>query len=132
MKFYIAITVFIIAVGLWNLIIAILGLFPQFLSTAIGTLTYANTKKNVQTRHGGRIPILTRYSYKYSVKGKEYHYTGEALYSKRRLLPKASMVFVKWFPRHAYPNKFKGTTEWIIGLCLLFIGLLGLWVLTTT
>ena len=47
MKFYIAITVVIIAVGLWNLVIAILGLFPHFLSTAIGTLTYANTKKNV-------------------------------------------------------------------------------------
>ena len=131
MNYYIAIIIVIIAIGLWNLIIAILGLFPRFLSTAVGTLTDANTKKNVRTRHGYRIPILTRYGYTYSVKGKEYRYAGEELHSKRRLLPKTSMVFVKWFPRRAYPNKFKGTTEWAMGLSLLFMGLLALWTITS-
>lgn len=132
MNYYFAIIVFAVTIGLWNLTIAILGLFPQFLSTAVGSLTYANTKKNVQTRHGQRIPILTRYGYTYYVKGKQYRYTGEEHHSKRRLLPKTSMVFVKWFPRRAYPNKFIGTTEWAVGLCFLFIGLLALWALTST
>ena len=121
-----------IAIGLWNLMIAILGLFPCFLSTAVGTLTDAKTKKNVRTRHGHRIPIMTRYSYIYTVRGKEYRYSSENLSSKRHLFPKTSMVFVKWFPRRAYPNKFKGTNEWVMGLCFLFIGLLLIWVITTS
>lgn len=132
MDFYIFIVIVVIAIGLWNLMIAILGLFPRFLSTAIGTLTNAKTKKNIRTKHGQRIPIMTRYGYTYTVKGKEYRYTGEELRSKRRLLPKASMVFVKWFPRRAYPNKFKGTNEWVMGLCFLFIGLSLIWVITTS
>lgn len=44
MDFYIFIVIVVIAIGLWNLMIAILGLFPRFLSTATGTLTNAKTK----------------------------------------------------------------------------------------
>jgi hypothetical protein len=92
-------------------------------------LTNANTKKNVPTRHGLRIPVLTRYVYTYSVNGKQYTYSGEELYSKRRLLPKAPMVYVKWFPRRAYPYKFKGTTEWAMGIVMLLLGSILVWVL---
>ena len=130
MEIYLIFVAIVILIGLWNLMIAILGLFPRFLDTAVGTLTKANTKKNVRSRHGYLIPILTRYAYTYNVKGKEYHYSGEGLHSKRRLLPKTSMVFVKWFPRRAYPNEFKGTTEWVLGLFMLFMGLLFIWVIT--
>lgn len=113
-----------IFMGLWNLMIAVLGLFPRFLSAAVGTLTDTKTKKNHRTRHGLIIPIYTRYVYTYTVKGKQYRYAAESLQSKRRLLPKATMVYVKWFPRHAYPDKFKGTTQWVMGGCFLFLGLL--------
>lgn len=129
MNYYIIIIAVAIAIGLWNLMIAILGLFPQFLCTAVGTLTKANTKKNIRTRHGHRIPNLTRYRYTYKVNGKEYQYSSEEIYSKHRLLPKISIVFVKWFPRRAYPNEFKGTNEWIIGLCMLFMGMI-VWAIT--
>lgn len=42
--------------------------------------------------------------------------------TKQKLLPKVSMVFVKWFPRHAYPNKFKGEKEWVVAFVALLIG----------
>lgn len=113
-----------ILIGLWNLIIAILGCFPQFRSTAVGTLAKANSKKNVRTRHGGILPIQTRYTYTYTVGGKEYRYASEYHHGKRRLLPKVPMVYVKWFPRHAYPYKFKGTTEWVLGIMCLFGGIM--------
>lgn len=113
-----------ILIGLWNLIIAILGCFPQFRSTAVGTLAKANSKKNVRTRHGGILPIQTRYTYTYTVGGKEYRYASEYHHGKRRLLPKVPMVYVKWFPRHAYPYKFKGTTEWVLGIMYLFGGIM--------
>ena len=122
MDFYIVMAIIPTAVGLWNLIIATLGLFPQFLSSTIGTLTNAVTRKNVLTKHGRRIPTLTRYSYIYTVNGKKYRYSSEELYSKRRLLPKASMVYVKWFPRHAYPNNFNGVNEWVIGGTMFILG----------
>lgn len=130
MNYYLIIIAIVIAIGLWNLMIAVLGLFPQCLCTAVGTLSKANTKKNIRTRHGHRIPTLTRYKYIYKVNGKEYHYSSEEIYSKRRLMPKIPLVFVKWFPRRAYPNEFKGTNEWIIGLCMFSMGII-VWVITT-
>ena len=84
----------------------------------------ANSKKNVRTRHGGILPIQTRYTYTYTVGGKEYRYASEYHHGKRRLLPKVPVVYVKWFPRHAYPYKFKGTTEWVLGIMSLFGGIM--------
>ena len=113
-----------IIVGSWNLLIAILGLFPQCLSTTVGTLSNTKTHKNVKGRRGMSIPILTNYVYHYEVNGRKYRYAGQQMRTKRNLLPKVSMVFVKWFPRHAYPNKFKGENEWCVAFVALLIGML--------
>ena len=113
-------------VGLWNLMIAIMGLFPQCLSTAVGTLSYTKTHKNVKGRWGTPIPILTNYAYSYRVKGKLYRYSGQQMRTKQHLLPKTPMVYVKWFPRHAYPNKFKGENEWATAFVMLLIGTLAI------
>lgn len=121
---YTVIVVAFMGIGLWNLMIAILGCFPGFRSTAMATLIKANSKKNVRTRHGGIIPIQTRYTYIYTVGGKEYRYASEYHHGKRRLLSKVPVVYVKWFPRHAYPYKFQGTTEWVLGIMSLFGGIM--------
>ena len=99
-----------------------MGLFPQCLSTAVGTLSNKKTHRNVKGRRGSTIPILTNYAYSYRVKGKLYRYSGQERHTKRHLLPKTSMVYVKWFPRHAYPNKFKGEKEWVMAFIMLLIG----------
>ena len=114
-------------IGLWNLIIAVLGQFPKCRSTAVGTLKIANSYRNVKTKSGRQpIPIMTRYTYTYTVKGKVFRHNGEVLASKQTLFPKVSMVYVKWFPRHAYPNKFKGTKEWTWAFISLLIGILSI------
>ncbi|MBQ9747170.1 MAG: hypothetical protein IJV98_00160 [Clostridia bacterium] len=123
MYFYIIIAVFSILIGIWNLMIAVLGCFPRFRADAIGTLTRAKTEKNVPAKYG-RIPVQTRYVYVYTVNGRQYRYAGENRHVKRRLLPKITMVYVKWFPRHAYPNKFKATTEWVLGSLMLLTGVI--------
>ena len=117
---YIAIAVVFVVICFWNLLIAILGLFPQCCSSAVGTLIDTNSKKNVRTPRGRKIPILTRYVYTYTVKGKEYTHSARGEHSKRRLPLKATMVYVKWFPWRAYPGKFKGTKEWAVGLVTLY------------
>lgn len=124
--FYIFIGGFIVSIGLWNLTIAILGLFPQCLSATVGTLRNTKTYKNVKRRWGTSIPTLTNYAYSYCVKGKTYRYSGSKMHTKRHLLPKTSMVYVKWFPRHAYPNKFKGEIEWVSAFVMLLIGTLAI------
>ncbi len=119
----IVITGCILLVSFWNLLIAILGLFPRCRGETVGTLTKASTQRNVRpSRHSWKVPIFTEYVYMYSVKGRDYHYSGSGSHSKKRLLPKVPLVFVKGFPRHAYPNKFKGTKEWIVGVFALLIG----------
>ncbi|MBP3396329.1 MAG: hypothetical protein IKM08_03670 [Clostridia bacterium] len=124
MKFYLALPAIMLLAGLWNIMIAILGLFPQLRATAVGTLTKTHTHRNIQPRRGAPIAILARYTYTYNVKGKTYRYTGEMLRSERCLLRKVTMHYVKGFPRRAYPNKFRGTMEWFVGFMLLFFGTL--------
>jgi hypothetical protein len=124
MGFYLILGICTIAIGLWNLMIAILGLFPHCQASTIGTLRNAKTKRNVRGFRGSIIPIQTDYVYTYCVKGKEYRYSGQDSHTKSHLLPKTSIVYVKGFPRHAYPNKFKGTNEWCIAFVMLLIGIL--------
>ncbi|MBE6629352.1 MAG: hypothetical protein E7624_00700 [Ruminococcaceae bacterium] len=125
----IAITAVFLVIGAWNITIAVLGLFPKFRANAVGVLTKAHNYRNVEGRSGHRIPLLSRYTYSYTVNGKNYRYTNERFYSKRRLFSKVNLVYVKWFPRHAYPNRFKGTNEWLWGISLSFLGLTFLFLL---
>ena len=126
--FYIFLTAVLYLVAVWHLLIAILALFPRFRGTAIGTLEKTRTERNVERWARGRgtyiVPIITYYRYSYKVGKREYTYSREGYFSKKQLFPKTSMVYVKGFPRHAYPNKFKGTNEWWIGGGALFMAVL--------
>ena len=124
MDFYFIIGVCATGIGLWNLMIAILGLFPQCRATVAGTLSYTRTQRNVRSgKAHTRIPILTDYTYTYYVKNKKYNHSGQVFRTKRHLLSRVSMVYVKRFPRHAYPNRFKGTNEWSIAAVMFLIGI---------
>lgn len=123
MEYYWILAAIFLLIGGWNLMIAILGLFPKCRETAVGTLEKPNVYRNVPAKHGRIIPILTKYVYTYTVKGRLYRYTREDAMSERRLFKKATMVYVKGFPRHAYPNKFTGEMEWIFGLLFFLPGL---------
>ncbi len=127
----IALSAFAILIGLWNMIIAVLGCFPKCRADALGTLAKTITMKNISRRHGGYIPMVTKYTYIYTVNGKQYKYSGEKKIHKRRLLSNITVVYVKGFPRHAYPNKFTGLKEWGSGICLILVGSMFLWVCFT-
>ena len=126
MVLLICITVFSFLCAFWNLTIAILGLFPQLRETAVGTLGKICMQRNVQVKHRV-IPILTNYGYVYTVKGKNYYFKGFQEKHKRNLRPKIVLEYVKWFPRHAYQNRFTGSYEWIVGICMLIFSMLFLW-----
>ncbi len=130
---YHVIGVGMLLLGLWNLMIGTLGLFPRCLTTTTGTLAKGTTRNIARTKYGRTIrtldrrPVMmTRYAYTYTVNGRAYRYSGRGSQGKHRLLPKAVMVYVKWFPGRAYPNRFRGTKEWVLGL-LFFSG--GLYVI---
>ncbi len=124
MDYFMAFLVIMIVIGLWNIMVGILGLFPKFRAETIGTLTKAKVSRNIRNKYGRLIRVYTRYAYTYTVRGRNYRYSNEGAHSKRRLLPKARIIYIKWFPRHAYPYKFKGTREWVIGICFLVLGLM--------
>ena len=113
----------ILFISFYHLLIAILGLFPNFKATAKGTLQKKHTQRNIRVKNG-TIPVLTHYTYSYIVNGKEYRYHSSGRFTKGHLYKNVTMVYVKWFPRHAYPEKFTATMQWIWGLGLLLIGLL--------
>ena len=125
MDFNIVFSVAFILAGCWFLLIAILGLFPEFQDKTTGSLSKTDTKRNFRRKQYGEfIKIQTKYTYIYEVNGKKYKYSNIIRSRKQHILPKIVLVYVKWFPHHAYPYKFKGTKEWAFGLSLILGGLL--------
>ena len=122
--FYITVITIVLLISFYNLLIAILGLFPRFRATAVGTLQKTRTQRNVRTRRGLIIPFLTNYTYKYTANGKKYRYSNLIYSTRSRLHQKVPMVYVKWFPRYAYPKKFTASTQWIFGIGMLIMGIL--------
>ena len=110
----IILTVLLGLIGAWNLTVAIIGLFPKFHATAIGSLERSYTERNVPMRYG-TIPIRTHYTYIYTVNGRKYKYRGSVESSRKYVPQKAYLVYVKWFPWRAYKNKFSGGREWCLG-----------------
>ena len=129
MAFFIVVSVVLMLAGGWYLTIAILGRFPWFLSTAMGTLV-RGTRNITRDKYGrtyrnpdGSLQYTTRYTYVYTVRGKQYRYSGSGSQRKSRLPPKLELIYVKWFPRHVYPYKFTGSQEWALGVLLLLAAL---------
>lgn len=129
MFFYI-IAFALIVFGCFNFTIAVLGLFPKFQCKTVGVLSKAKTYRGLNARRF--IPLLTDYTYIYTVKGKEYKYSAANNRTKNHLLPRRVLVYVKWFPRRVYPDKFKGTNEWVFGSFYVIMGILLLLVIKSS
>ena len=61
-----------------------------------------------------RIPVYTEYTYAYKVKGKVYYYQGAEENGRRTLHPRATIVYLKGFPRIASLESFSCTSIWIL------------------
>ena len=129
MEFYYAITIGAIAIGLWNIFLIIWAKSPAHLGTAVGTLRKVTNRKNVRTKHGWVIPNVTDYHYYYIVGKRNYKLSGSRNVHKRTLFKKVTVVYIKGLPWIAYINRFTGENQWVIGICFLFLGFMGLWVL---
>lgn len=105
--------------GIWNFTIAILGLFPKFRATTVGTLKKSYTERNVQMRYG-TIPVRTHYTYTYTVNGRKYKHRGSVESSRKYVPQRVHLIYVKWFPWSAYRNKFSGGWEWCLGIFGIF------------
>ena len=119
----IVIAAIFLLIGSYNLLIAILGLFPQCRATAMASLKYSRTQRNVRVK-GGRIPVVTDYTYQYTVNGRKYSHRGSAHMAGKRISKNPTMVYVKRFPRYAYPGRFTAINQWVCGVSMLFMGLL--------
>ena len=65
----------------------------------------------IKRRH---IPVYTEYTYAYKVKGKVYYYQGAEEKGRRTLHPRATIVYLKGFPRIASLESFSCTSIWIL------------------
>ena len=123
MIFCTVVTLMFLLIGVWNLTFAILGRFPRFCATAVGTLKSKYIRRNIRYR-SHKLPNETHYTYAYRVGERKYLYRGVKSNSKRGLYEKVPLVYVKGFPRRVYPYRFKGTLEWTLGLSGLFMAAL--------
>ena len=116
----IVLTVLLGLIGIWNLTVAIIGLFPKFHATAVGKLKGSYTDRNVRVKYGV-IPIRTYYTYIYTVNGRKYKHRGYVDRHHRVVTQRVHLVYVKWFPWSAYKNKFSGGREWCLGILGIFM-----------
>lgn len=123
MIFCVVIVVIILLISVYNLLIAILGLFPRCRAMVMGRLKHARTQRNVPAK-GGKIPVVTNYTYQYTVNGRKYSHRGSLYAAGKRVSKNVTLVYVKWFPRHAYPERFTAINQWVCGIGMLLIGLM--------
>ena len=68
-----------------------------------------------------RIPVYTEYAYAYKVKGKVYYYRGAEEKSRRTLRPRATVVYLKGFPRIASLETASCASIWILTVILFLL-----------
>ena len=118
MILFIILVSFCFLFGIWNIVIAASVRFPRFRGETTGTLTKADTRRNIPAKHR-IIPIETEYIYTYTVNGRKYRYKGRRYHGKRSLFRKVPMIYVTFCPHYAYPYKFRGDRELILGIGML-------------
>ena len=126
MYFAITLAILLLSAGIYNLVVAIWGSFPSHQLRTVGTLVKANSQKNLHTRYGF-VPVWTDCVYVYQVNGKSYRFRTGKRMSKRDILKKVTIVYVKGFPRRAGIAEYRSFEACVLAaaLCLLGAFMLG-------
>ena len=119
----------LILIGLFFLWLALRGRKPENLVETVGDLTRRQHFKNMQIK-SHKVKNLTDYAYSYTVDGRTYRLSGIQWTHPRKLFRKATIVYLKGFPRVAYIGEFTGIQEWTLAIAFLAMGLLCLWIST--
>lgn len=105
--------------GFWLLFLWQHSRNPDNHISTVGTLTRHNSHRNVQTRFGFD-PILTSYTYSYTVGGKTYRFKSNINQTKRHLPKKVTIIYLKACPRCAGIGSYRNDMLGFGGaLCLL-------------
>lgn len=123
MKFEQVLGWFYSSLGVWFLFLTIYGRNPKNQMHTIGTLIQKKTKRNVAGRHC-TIPVITDYTYSYTVNGKEYRIRHSVQNTKRGIMKKATIVYLKGFPRCAGIEQYHNSLHGFLSALLLLGGIL--------
>ena len=122
--YYATVSVFFIIGGIL-LLAALLGRNPRFLGTAVGKLQ--NSKRvMVSQRHSSKKVPITTFVYLYEVNGRTYRLKRDSHGSRKSLMQRVTVVYLKGFPRFGYLEKFPC---WQFALFGGFSVLAGIWYL---
>lgn len=109
--------------GLFFLILAIRSRNPGNLILTSGELTQQKGFRNYKMKNCA-VPIMTEYTYTYTVCGKQYRLRGKQRVHPRNVRKRISIVYLRGFPRCAYEGRFSGIAEWLIAISLIALGAL--------
>lgn len=110
--------VFIIP-GFWLLFLRRHSRNPANHISTVGTLTRHNTRRNVPTKFGIE-PIITSFTYSYTVDGKTYRLKSSTDQTKRHLPKKVTIIYLKACPRCAGIGSYRNDMLGFAGaMCLL-------------
>ncbi len=116
-SYYTMISVFFIIGGIL-LLLALLGRNPRFLGSAVGRLQ--NSKRvMVWTKHSRKKVPVTTFVYLYEVNGKTYRLKRDTRSSRKSLMPRVTVVYLKGFPRFGYLEKYPSWQFALIGATFL-------------
>ena len=114
------------AIGFMCLFLALWGLNPKHLGTAVGKLE--NSKRVMVWSRSARKKVpITNFVYLYEVGSKTYRLKRASHTSRKSLFQRITVVYVKGFPRFGYPEKFPIWLYTLLGILAISAGLVMLW-----
>ncbi len=119
---FVSLGISILLYGLFVLMLAILGLNPKNRIQARGVLASCYHYKNVRVKSFLVIKNMVDFTYIYEVNGKPYRFKANKNIHSRKVFKRATIVYLRGFPRVAYLERFTGANEWLLGSFLLIIG----------
>jgi len=116
---------FFFVTGIGSILLALWSRNPKHIGTAVGRLE-CSRRVMVSMKHRRKKVPMTNFVYLYEVNGKTYRLNRDSHASRKSLMPRATIVYLKGFPRFGYLESYPYWLFTLLGITLIICGLMTL------
>ena len=117
---YLFTAIFFLAGGIC-LFLALWSRNPKHIGTAVGRLD-SSKRVMVSMKHSRKKVPMTNFVYLYEVNGKTYRLKRDTRSSRKSLMPRVNIVYLKGFPRFGYLESYPHWLFTLLGVILILCG----------
>jgi hypothetical protein len=118
-------SLFFFVAGIGSILLALWSRNPKHIGTAVGRLD-SSKRVMVSMKHSRKKVPMTNFVYLYEVNGKTYRLKRDTRSSRKSLMPRVNIVYLKGFPRFGYLESYPHWLFTLLGVILILCGVMTL------